>query len=392
MSDSSGMGLTRAREILADLIAFPTVSAESNLALIDYVDTLLKRAGAKTARVFNTARTKANLFASIGPDTEAGILVSGHTDVVPVLGQPWTRDPFRLSAAEGRLYGRGTADMKGFIACALAQAEALAGRRLHRPYQMAFSYDEEIGCVGVRSLIENFSALSRPPQLCVIGEPTSMRPAIAHKGKIAGRVTCTGRECHSAQAREGLNAIYLATDMIGALRAEQARVYAGALCDEGFPEPWSTLHVGVISGGAALNIVPRDCAFDFEIRNIPTQSADDLLAPLFDRAAALTAAARLRFGDAGVKIDIVNRYPGLATPAASPAVRRVQDWAAQATTDKIAFGTEGGLFHEGLGIAAVICGPGNIDQAHKPDEFIEEAQLAACLAFLDRLGAELVAA
>jgi len=386
------MRLARAREILADLIAFPTVSADSNLALIAYVEALLRRAGAAPTLVFNATRTKANLFASLGPGAEPGILVSGHTDVVPAAGQPWTRDPFRLAAADGRLYGRGTADMKGFIACALAQAEALAGRRLHRPYQMAFSHDEEIGCVGVRSLIGNFSALSRPPQLCVIGEPTSMRPAIAHKGKIAARVTCTGRECHSAQARQGLNAIYLAADMIDALRAEQARVYAGALCDDGFPEPWSTLHVGVIGGGAALNIVPRECAFDFEIRNIPTQSADDLLAPLFDRAAALTAEARLRFGDAGVKIDIVNRYPGLLTPAASPAVRRVQDWAAQAATDKIAFGTEGGLFHEGLGIPVVVCGPGNIDQAHKPDEFIEEAQLAACLAFLDRLSAELLAA
>ena len=385
------MSLTRAREILADLVAFPTVSADSNLALIDYVDALLKRAGAAPRLIFNAARTKANLFASLGPDAEAGILLSGHTDVVPVAGQPWTRDPFRLGAADGRLYGRGTADMKGFIACALAQAEALAGRRLDRPYQMAFSHDEEIGCVGVRSLIDNFPALSRPPQLCVIGEPTSMRPAIAHKGKIAGRVTCTGRECHSAQARDGLNAIYLATDMIVALRAEQTRVYAGALCDDGFPEPWSTLHVGAIGGGTALNIVPRDCAFDFEIRNIPSQSADSLLAPLFDRAAALTAEARRRFPDAGVRIDIVNRYPGLLTPAASPAVRRVQDWARQATTDKLAFGTEGGLFHEGLGVPAVICGPGDIDQAHKPDEFIEEAQLAACLTFLDRLSADLVA-
>ena len=379
----------RALAILADLIAFPTISSETNLALIDYVRALLARVGVESALIFNAERSKANLFASIGPKDLAGVLLSGHTDVVPVAGQAWSADPFKLRRSGGKLFGRGTADMKGFIACVLAVAEQVDAGRLRRPYQMVFSYDEEVGCVGVRSVLENFASLSALPDICIVGEPTSMRPAIAHKGKIAGRITCLGHECHSSQALDGLNAIHLATDMVAAIREAQSRVLAGGVKDEGFPDPYSTLHVGTIHGGTALNIVPRECSLEFEIRNIPSQNADDLLQALFDRAQSLTREAQRRFPEAGVSIEIVNRYPGLDTPSSSAAVLRAQRLAGNQGAGKLSFGTEGGLFRQRLGVPTVVCGPGDISQAHKPDEFVAEEQLASCLTFLTRLTDEL---
>jgi acetylornithine deacetylase len=379
----------RALEILADLIAFPTISSQTNLALINYVRALLARAGVESALIFNTERSKANLFATIGPKDAAGVLLSGHTDVVPVAGQAWSADPFQLRQSDGNLFGRGTADMKGFIACVLAVAERLDASRLRRPYQMVFSYDEEVGCVGVRSVLEDFASLSVLPDICIVGEPTSMRPAIAHKGKIAGRITCLGHECHSSQALDGLNAIHLATDMVAAIRETQSHVLAGRVKDDGFPDPYSTLHVGVIHGGTALNIVPRECRLDFEIRNIPSQNADDLLQALFDRAQSLTRVARRRFPEAGVSIEIINRYPGLLTPSSSPAVLRVQRLAGDHSAGKLSFGTEGGLIHERLGVPTLVCGPGDILQAHRPDEFVAKVQIASCLTFLTRLTDEL---
>jgi len=384
--------LQRACAILDDLIAFPTVSAQSNLALIDYVSTLLARCGIESTPVFNEDRSKANLVAVIGPKDQAGgVLLSGHTDVVPVTGQAWTSDPFRMVARDGKLYGRGACDMKGFIACVLAEAEAIAKTPLARPYQMVFSFDEEVGCVGVRRVIEQFSSLASLPALAIIGEPTCMNPVIGHKGKIAGRVTCLGHECHSSQAPEGLNAIHLATDMVDAMRAMQDRLFKASLRDEGFTVPVSTIHVGTIAGGTALNIVPRECHLDFEIRNIPADNADQLLNALFDEAAKLTHAAQSRFPESGVAIAIVNRYPGLLMAEHSDALTRVQRLAGSNRADKISFGTEGGLFHEALGIPTYVCGPGSIDQAHKPDEFIALDQMARCLSFLERLSAELAA-
>ena len=380
----------RALAILDDLIAFPTVSADSNLAMIDYIRALLERIGIASTLFFNEERTKANLFASLGPKNHSGVLLSGHSDVVPVEGQAWTSDPFRLSEREGRLYGRGTADMKGFIACVLAVAETLAGQPLVKPYQMVFSYDEEIGCIGVRRVIENFAALSTLPELCIIGEPTLMEPVIAHKGKVAGRVMCKGHACHSSQALDGLNAIYLANDMVSVIRATQERILQGSVRDDGFTVPVSTLHVGTINGGTALNIVPSECSLEFEIRNIPSDDADDLLSGLFDHARRLTERAEQRFPGTGISIDIVNRYPGLLMPSDSPALQRVQRLVGSNSAGKISFGTEGGLFNEHLGIPVIICGPGDIAQAHKPDELLAVSQMEACVRFLEQLGAQLL--
>ena len=383
--------LARALAHLDTLVGFPTVSARSNLDLIGYLDTVLEAKGAERQLFFNEAGTKANLLATLGPSDTEGVLLSGHTDVVPVEGQAWTSDPFRLTQRGDRVFGRGTADMKGFIACALAFAEHIDPNALKKPLHLVFSFDEEVGCIGVRRVIEQFPLLKAKPALCIVGEPTLMRPVIAHKGKVAGRILCRGHEGHSSQPFEGLNAIHLACDMVGELRTLQDEMLAGPIRDDGFTVPVTTLHVGTIQGGTALNIVPRDCTLDFEIRNIPEQDSDGLLDRLFDRARMLSDAARTRFPEAGVTIDIVNRYPGLLMPADSPAVTRVQRLAQSNEAGKISFGTEGGLFQSVLGIPTVVCGPGNIDQAHKPDEYVSLEQLAACMSFLDRLAAELVA-
>ena len=381
----------RTRNILDDLIAFPTISSDSNLAMIDYIRALLERADIASSLIFNEERTKANVFASIGPKDRPGVLLSGHSDVVPIAGQAWTSDPFRLVERQGNLYGRGTADMKGFIACVLAVAEQLAPRTLAKPYQMVFSYDEEVGCIGVRRVIEQLPSLATLPELCIVGEPTMMEPVIAHKGKVAGHIKCTGHACHSSQALDGLNAIHLANDMVTSIRKQQDIILNGTIRDDGFTVPVTTLHIGTIKGGTALNIVPSECNLEFEIRNIPSQNADDLLDVLFDQARQLTERASERFPGTGVSIEIFNRYPGLATPADSPALTRVQRLVASNAAGKISFGTEGGLFNQHLGVPVIVCGPGDIAQAHKPDEFVSMAQLDACLVFLERLSSELIA-
>jgi len=381
----------RTRNILDDLIAFPTISSDSNLAMIDYIRALLERADIASSLIFNEERTKANVFASIGPKDRPGVLLSGHSDVVPIAGQAWTSDPFRLVERQGNLYGRGTADMKGFIACVLAVAEQLAPRTLAKPYQMVFSYDEEVGCIGVRRVIEQLPSLATLPELCIVGEPTMMEPVIAHKGKVAGHIKCTGHACHSSQALDGLNAIHLANDMVTSIRKQQDIILNGTIRDDAFTVPVTTLHIGTIKGGTALNIVPSECNLEFEIRNIPSQNADDLLDVLFDQARQLTERASERFPGTGVSIEIFNRYPGLATPADSPALTRVQRLVASNAAGKISFGTEGGLFNQHLGVPVIVCGPGDIAQAHKPDEFVSMAQLDACLVFLERLSSELIA-
>jgi acetylornithine deacetylase len=375
---------TRSIEILDSLVRFPTVSKDSNLDLISYVSGLLTPLGARLSLVHNAVGTKANLYAEIGPQGAGGILLAGHTDVVPVDGQPWTSDPFRVTARDDRLIGRGTCDMKGFLACALAAAESAAQRRLARPLHLAFSYDEEIGCVGIRGLIDALQGCADLPAFCIIGEPTMLETVIAHKGKLAGQVMCLGRECHSSHASEGLNAIHLATDMIVAMRQIQDELENGAK-DFDYAVPFTTLHVGTISGGTALNIVPRKCTFDFEIRNLPADSSERLLGRLFDRASELSERARQRFPEADIAIDVVNSYPGLETAPDSEVVLLCRRLAGVGPLKKIAFGTEGGLFHDRLGVPTVVCGPGDIRVAHRPDESVSREQLAACDQMLARL-------
>lgn len=381
----------RTEAILERLIAFETVSAAPNRALVDWVRDLLLAAGAEVTLVPDGDGPKANLYATIGPADRAGVMLSGHTDVVPVEGQAWTRPPFRLTAADGRLYGRGAADMKGFVASAIAAALAAARRPLATPLHLALSYDEEVGCLGVRSLVDLLAAAPLRPRLCIVGEPTGMAVATGHKGKRGLRAVCRGREGHSALAPLALNAVHLAADLVVELRALQARIAATGRRDGDYDVPYTTVHVGRIAGGASLNIVPNRCELDFEFRHL----AEDDPAPLraeIDAAAARVVAAAAD-PDAAIEIAEFMDYPGLGTAPDAAVVAFVKGLTGANGTIKVAFGTEGGLFHERLGVPTVVCGPGSMAQGHRPDEFVTEEQLARCdamlAALLDRLEAGL---
>lgn len=370
-------------EILAKLIAFETVSRQSNLALIDWVADQLRPLGARIELIESEDRKCANLFATIGPDDRAGIMLSGHTDVVPVAGQAWTKPPFEMTEQDGRLFGRGTADMKGFVACAIAAAKRASERGLAMPLQLALSYDEEIGCIGVRRLIETMRQSPIRPRIAIVGEPTGLQVANGHKGKLAARAQCRGREGHSALAPLAMNAIHLATDFIQALRREQAEIASHGKRDQDYDIAYSTVHVGRIGGGTALNIVPQHCEVEFEIRHLAEDDPHQIMERL--RAQATDIVAQANDADAAIEIEISNSYPGLTTPADSEAVRFVQSLTGANGTCKVAFGTEGGLFSADLAIPSVICGPGSMAQGHKPDEFITIEQMQRCDAMLDRL-------
>ena len=369
--------------ILERLVAFDTISDRPNLPLIDWVRALLQEAGADVAVIGDATGTKANLYATIGPTDRPGVLLSGHTDVVPVEGQDWSLPPFALTERDGRLYGRGTADMKGFVASALAAALAATRRDLTTPLHLALSYDEEVGCLGVRSLIDLLASAPFRPAMCIVGEPTAMAVATGHKGKTALRATCRGREGHSALAPFALNAIHLAADLVQAVREAQVRLAQSGPSDADYDVPYTTLHVGRIAGGVALNIVPNLCTLDMEIRNL---AADDPAAILEDlRREAARIAAATGDPDARIDIGITGGYPGLNTPPDAAAVAYVKSLTGANGTCKVAFGTEGGLFSDRLGIPTVICGPGSMAQGHKPDEYVTRDQLAQCDAMLARL-------
>jgi len=373
------------------LIAFPTVSRDPNRDLIDCVASYLSSLGARVRVFAQPTGGKANLFASIGPDGPGGVLLSGHTDVVPVEGQLWSTDPFRMAERDGLLFGRGAADMKGFLACALQAAGIAASRRLAHPLHLAMSYDEEVGCTGVRGMLDVLAEEGLRPSLCIVGEPTGMQVATGHKGKLAARAVCCGVAGHSALAPLACNAIHLASDLVQGLRRRQERLAQVGVRDEGYDIPYSTVHVGRIEGGVALNIVPESCVLDFEIRTVGGDDAPAILAQIAGEAAALTATARRRFASAGIVIESLNDYPGLDTPANSEAFALARALADAGPARKVSFGTEGGLFHQRLDIPVVICGPGDMAQGHVADEFVSRAQLAHCDRMLDALIERLLA-
>lgn len=384
------MPLTRSAELLKALVAFPSVSRTPNLALIEHVARLLDAAGIACTIVRDDAGTCANLFASTGPANLPGVLLSGHTDVVPADGQPWTVPPFDATLRDGRLYGRGTADMKGFVACAVIAMIDASALPLRKPLQLALSYDEEIGCVGVRRLLDVLELAPVRPQLCVVGEPTMMQIATGHKGKAAYRAICCGQEGHSALAPRYLNAIHVAADWIAGMRTAQQRLAGSGARDDGYDIPWSTIHVGTIHGGKALNIVPNECTLDFEIRTLAADRAGQILDDI--RGHAQRASEAAHGGHAHLpQIEEINAYPGLDTAVSSEAVRFLESLLPPDTAKcKVAFGTEGGLFSTRLSVPTVVCGPGDIDVAHKPDEYVALAQLDACDAFLARLTGSLL--
>ena len=368
--------MSRSRALLQTLVGFDTTSRESNLQLIAFVRDYLASHGVASELIYNEARTKANLFASIGPVEVPGIVLSGHTDVVPVDGQPWSVPPFELTERDGRLFGRGTADMKGYIACVLAQVPALVAATLRRPVHIALSYDEEVGCLGVRSLLSVLAQRPVKPMLCIIGEPTELKPVLGHKGKLAMRCDVHGAACHSAYAPHGVNAIEHAAELIGELGRIGQRLRDKQ--DARFDPPFSTVQTGVIGGGKALNIVPADCRFDFEVRALPGQApqavADELRAyaeqQVLPRMQAVSAQSAIRFTE-------LSAYPGLMTDQQSEAAELIAAFCGSRAFGTVAFGTEGGLF-DAVGIPTVVCGPGSMDQGHKPDEFVSVAQLAQC--------------
>lgn len=373
------------KTLLRDLIQFPTVSANPNRALIDYCADLLKNAGADVTIIEDDTGHKANLYATIGPAGIPGVLLSGHTDVVPIEGQNWSVPPFEMTEAEGKLFGRGTTDMKGFVASALSMALQASRKDLKTPLHLALSYDEEIGCVGVRSMIEMLSAAPFRPQFCIVGEPTLMSVATGHKGKTACRVNCQGREAHSALAPTALNAIHLVCDMISFIRNMQEEISCSSAQDSDYDIPYTTLHVGKIEGGVALNIVPNQSSFLFEIRNLQEDDPEILLNRIKEHAETLLKPLRAGFPEAAVDFTITNTYPPLSTAQDAEVVSFVKSLTGSNATIKVAFGTEGGLFSSELGIPTVVCGPGSMEQGHKPDEFITVEQLDKCDEMLDNL-------
>ncbi|OPK06360.1 acetylornithine deacetylase [Pseudomonas sp. VI4.1] len=379
MSDASS------RELLERLIGFATVSRDSNLELIRFIEAYLAEHGVQSELFFNEEGTKANLFATIGPLASGGVVLSGHTDVVPVDGQAWTVDPFRLTEKDGRLYGRGTADMKGFIASVLAAVPTFVQRPLLTPVHLAFSYDEEVGCLGVRPMLAELEKRPFKPRLCLIGEPTELKPVLGHKGKLAMRCEVRGAACHSAYAPYGVNAIEYAAQLIGRLGVIGEQLAHPDNHDQRFDPPFSTVQTGVIKGGRALNIVPAECEFDFEVRALPDFDAQAVADQLqaFAREHVLPKMRAVQ-ADTDIRLRPLSAYPGLATPPESEAARLLALLSNSSAFGTVAFGTEGGLFDQ-AGIPTVVCGPGSMDQGHKPDEFIALEQLSGCDEMLLRL-------
>jgi acetylornithine deacetylase len=381
--------MTATEAHLDRLIAIPTVSRDSNLEFIAYLRDTLSALGIASQLVPSEDGRKANLFATIGPPDRPGIVLSGHTDVVPVEGQAWTSDPFRMVERDGKLYGRGSADMKGFIAACLAMAPAAIKRDLKVPIHFAFSYDEEVGCLGVRRLISMLKDVEPRPRMVIIGEPTSLQAVTAHKGKLGRRVVAHGLEAHSSLAPIGVNAIYMISDLIAEIRAIQDDIARNGARDGDYEVAYTTLQVGTIEGGQALNIVPNRCEMDYEIRHLPADDAEAILQWVEMRAEAIAARSRKVFPQARFEFTALPSYPALDTPVDSEAVNFVRRLTGGNSTGKISFGTEGGLFTRDLGVPAVVCGPGSIAVAHKPDEYIAREQLALCDQMLARLIDEL---
>lgn len=376
-------------ETLCRLVSFDTVSANPNTDIIAFIEDFLTTRGARCTPIDGGQDGKLGLYAEIGPQGPKGILLSAHTDVVPVTGQHWTRPPFALTREGDRVFGRGTTDMKGYVACMLRAADRAAKADLQEPLKLIFSYDEEVGCVGIQQMIGQVPALVGTPRACFVGEPTQMQIAIGHKGKAALEAVCTGQAGHSSLAPDFVNALHLATDMVAGLRDLQDGYARNGNRDAAFDVPYSTIHVGTMSGGTALNIVPDQARLTFEYRHLAADAPERIMAEIEDLAARITAQYRQRFEHAAVTVRQTNAYPGLETDRSSTACALAQRVLGAEATTKVAYGTEAGFF-DALGIPTVVCGPGCMaGQGHKADEYIEISQLDACDAMLGGLVDEL---
>ncbi|MCQ8782075.1 acetylornithine deacetylase [Mangrovibrevibacter kandeliae] len=379
------MPIPTTRAILADLVGFDTTSRDSNLPLIAHVEAFLGRYGVESRRVYDETGAKANLWATIGPKDVPGLILSGHTDTVPVDGQDWASDPFGIEERDGRLYGRGSCDMKGFLAAALAAVPSMVAADLARPIHLAFSYDEEVGCVGVKRLLEVLQDEPVKPAFCIVGEPTLMQVVIGHKAKRSIRVTVRGRTCHSSLAPQGVNAVDYAALLIVRMREIARRLAEAGVVDAAYDVPYTTAHTGVVNGGTALNIVPDRCRLDCEFRVMPGEDADALVDELQAYARELEAEMQDVAPEAGIEVDVFAGFPGLETAPEADVTVLAKRLAESNGHSKVAYGTEAGRFHAMLGVPTAIVGPGSIEQAHKADEYIEIAQLDACDRFMQRL-------
>lgn len=381
--------LSRAQEILGDLIGFPTISVDSNLQMIDYLKGLLEKAGAEVVIHSDDTGAKANLWATLGPKVDGGIVLSGHTDVVPVAEQDWTSDPFEMVLKDERLYGRGACDMKGFIACCLALVESVDTAMLKRPLHFAFTYDEETGCLGAQALVQELRSFPLKPEICVIGEPTGMRVIEGHKGCCEYTTHFTGLEGHGSAPDAGLNAVEYAVKYVSHLLDIREGLKSRAPENGRFDPPWTTLNIGGLHGGVAHNVIPGKAHVEWEFR--PVQNSDyDYVTGEVRRYVQETLLPQMkeRWPDAEVITETIGEVAGLEPMAANEARDLVLALTGENDVDVVAFATEGGLF-QSIGMDVVVCGPGYIAQAHKPDEYVEVSQMAQCLDMLDGIAARL---
>ena len=373
-------------ELIKKLISFDTTSRNSNLDLIKFIEDYLTSHGIESTLIYNEGEGKANLYATLGDPTKSGVMLSGHTDVVPVDGQNWDTDPFKVVEKDGKLFGRGTSDMKSFIALVLAYVPKFLERGLDTPIHLAFSYDEEIGCIGVRRMIDMINTLPVKPRMAIVGEPTSMGVIVGHKGKRSYKAHVRGLETHSSLAPQGVNAIEYAAELIAYLKFMARRISEHGPHDDLYDVSHTTVHTGVIRGGTALNIVPKDCHFDFEFRYVGDDDPNVIEAEIHEFSAqSLEPHMHKISPETGIDITCSNDMPGLDLNADEEVVTFVKALAGKNDHSKVAFGTEAGLFHTRAGVPTVICGPGSIEQAHKPNEFVELSQLDEATIFMDRL-------
>jgi acetylornithine deacetylase len=383
----------RIRKLLADLVSFDTVSDRTNLPLITHIENYLAAFGVKSERIVDATGQKASLWVTIGPEDRPGFVLSGHTDVVPVVGQDWSHDPFKLVERDGKLYGRGTTDMKGFVAVCLAMVPEMVEAKLATPIHLAISYDEEIGCVGVRPMLREVAKNKIKPLGAFIGEPTQMQVIIGHKGKHGVRATFHGLARHSSIAPDGVNAIEYAAELIVEIRRRAEQLAAARTTGSLYDVPHSTLLTSIVHGGAALNIVPDTCSVEFECRGIGiTESREVTDAIVAWARAELEPAMKAQHPDCGIDFEEILDYPALDTAADAAIVTLAKSLAGRNDHAKVAFGTEASLFTAIAGIPSVVIGPGAIAQAHTPDEFVEMAELEKCAGFVEKLTAYCVKA
>jgi acetylornithine deacetylase len=376
---------------ITNLITFDTTSRDSNLPLIEHVETRLAAAGITSQRITNQEGTKANLLATVPAadgTTTGGIVLSGHTDVVPVDSQDWSSDPFTPEIRDGKYYARGSADMKSFVGVILSRLEQLAAAKLREPVHLAFSYDEEIGCVGAISLVDSITEAGLAPRGCVVGEPSSMRVIRGHKSMNVFRVDFHGVAAHSSLTPEGVNAIAYAAEFVSFVHAVAAEFRNEGPFDEAYVVPFTSVTANMFNGGIAINTIPAEATVKFEFRSLGDVDREALIARFRDEAERLGRAMAAENESAGVDFTIEAGAPGCETPADAEIVSLAAGWGGIATDDKVTYGTEAGLFSE-AGIPTVVCGPGDIAQAHAPDEFIELTQIAACESFIDTLISDL---